>query len=479
MHIKEKYSNLPVQVRASLFFLICAFLQKGISVLSTPIFTRLLTASEYGRIGTFNSWYSILSVIVSLNLANGVYTSAMVKFEQDKKILASSYQGLTIIMCSLGLAVYLVISFIWDNIFSLTEVQMIGMFILIWTTAAFNLWAVEQRVEYNYKALVLVTLFVSITKPLLGIILVVNCKDKVTARIIGLVVVEIIAYSGLAIAQIVRGRKLVSSKYWKYAFRYNLPLIPHALSQALLSSSDRIMIDKLIGSRQAGYYNLAYNISLIMLLVNSSLSQTLAPWTYKKIKDNKIEEINNVAIISMIFVAFANLLLIAIAPEAIRLFAPEEYASAVYVIPPVAMSVYFMFLYDWFARFEYYFDKTKYILVASSLGAILNIFLNYLLIPIFGYVAAGYTTFFCYGLYCLLHYCFMKKICLKFLTGKKVYNQKRIATITLLFILGGFAFGLTYEHTLIRYSMVLLVLLTTVFKKKEICKMAQQIILRR
>lgn len=44
-----KYRSIPVQVKASLWFLICAFLQKGISFITTPIFTRLLSTSEYGQ----------------------------------------------------------------------------------------------------------------------------------------------------------------------------------------------------------------------------------------------------------------------------------------------------------------------------------------------------------------------------------------------------------------------------------------------
>lgn len=47
--LKNKYSSLPVQVRASLWFLITNFMQKAISVISTPIFTRLLTTEQYGE----------------------------------------------------------------------------------------------------------------------------------------------------------------------------------------------------------------------------------------------------------------------------------------------------------------------------------------------------------------------------------------------------------------------------------------------
>lgn len=70
----QKYKTLPVQVRASAWFLICSFLQKGISMITTPIFTRLLTTQEYGEFNVFNSWLSIVTVFVTLNLYNGVFT---------------------------------------------------------------------------------------------------------------------------------------------------------------------------------------------------------------------------------------------------------------------------------------------------------------------------------------------------------------------------------------------------------------------
>ena len=97
----NKYHSLPVQLKASMWFLLCSFLQKGISTITTPIFTRLLSSDEYGAFGAFNSWYSIVAIIVSMNLASGVYTTAMVKFSEDRNILASSYQGLTLCLCTI------------------------------------------------------------------------------------------------------------------------------------------------------------------------------------------------------------------------------------------------------------------------------------------------------------------------------------------------------------------------------------------
>ena len=411
-----------------------------------------------------------------MNLASGVYTTAMVKFSEDKKILASSYQGITLCLCTFWTIVYLLFHDFWNQLFHLTTVQMLAMLIMTWASAAFSLWAVEQRVTYSYKKLVAITALVSILNPTLGIVLVIGAEDKVTARILGIVAVELVCYTGVAISQFIRGKKLFSKKYWLYALKFNLPLIPHALSQTVLSSADRIMIKDMIGESQAGYYNLAYNVSSIMLIFNMALSQTLAPWTYQKLKADKVEDINGIAVFSIGVIGFMNLLLITFAPEMIGIFAPPEYMEAAYVIPPVAMSVFFMYLYDWFARFEYYYEKTYYILIASLTGAVLNIILNYFFIPVFGYIAAGYTTLICYIVYSFMHYFFMHKISKKNLFGRRVYDMKTIIAITVVFMTSGFLLLFTYKYTIIRYCCIALMLLIIIVKSKYIISKMKEII---
>ena len=107
MSLLKKYRSLPVQAKASIWFLICAFLQKGISVLTTPIFTRLLTAAEYGQFNVFNSWLSILQIFISLNLSFGVYAQGLVKFSEDRYVFSSSMQGLSSILSVFWTIIYI------------------------------------------------------------------------------------------------------------------------------------------------------------------------------------------------------------------------------------------------------------------------------------------------------------------------------------------------------------------------------------
>lgn len=451
----NKYRSLSVQLRASFWFLVCSFLQKGISSLTTPIFTRLLTPQEYGQYNVFNSWLGIITIFVTLNLFYGVYTRGLVKFEEERDVFSSSMQGLTVTLCAAWTAVYFAFRDFWNARLGLTTVQMLAMMLMIWSTAAFNFWAAEQRVRYSYRRLVLLTLLVSAAKPAVGIFFVLHAKDKVTARILGLALVEVAAYSGLFAVQMARGRVFFSGKFWKHALLFNLPLIPHYLSQTVLSSFDRIMIRDMVGGSEAGIYSLAYQISLIMMLFNTALSQTLSPWMYQKIKAGRQGEIPKVALPALGAVAAANLMLMLLAPEAVAVFAPPAYYDAIYVIPPVSMSVFFMFSYDIFSKYEFYFGKRAFIMTASVAGAALNIVTNYIFIQKYGYYAAGYTTLFCYLVYAAGHYLVMNRVCDEYLGGDRPFRGGSYWLLAGAFSLAGFLLLSTYRSRPLRYGLLL------------------------
>lgn len=466
--ILEKYKSLPIQARASIWFLICSFLQKGVSTITTPIFTRIMTTAEYGSYNVFNSWMGILSIIITLQLYSGLFEQGLVKFSSERSIFSSSLQGLTLTLCLGWTGIYLAFRSFWNSVFSLTTVQMLAMIALIWTSAIFRFWSAEQRVEYKYRNLVLITLFVSILNPCLSVYLVLHAEDKVTARILGLLISELIGYTGLFYAQMRRGKTFYSGRYWKYSIIFALPLIPHYLAQIVLASSDRIMIQRLVGESEAGIYSLAYTISSVMTLFNTALSQTISPWIYQKIKDEKLEDIGNLSYIAMGFIAALNIMLIAFAPEIVHIFAPPSYYEAIWVVPPVAISIYFIFMYDFFAKFEFYYEKKFFIMLASIIGAVLNLVLNYIFIPTFGYVAAGYTTLACYIAYVIGHYTFMKRVVKEHNGDVVVYSPKILLTMSVSFIILGFGFAISYLNNIVRYSLIGLILIFVFIYRKKI-----------
>ena len=470
------YKSLPVQIKASFWFLVCSFLQRGISALTTPIFTRLLTTEEYGNFSVFNSWLNILTIFLTLNLSLGVYTQGLVKFDEERDVFSSSLQGITTTLTFGWLVIYLIGRNFWNGLFSLTTVQMLAMFVMIWATAAFNFWSAEQRIDYKYRMLVIVTAIVSVAKPVVGIIFVLLADDKVTARILGLALVELVGYCWSYFAQMKKGKVFYSKKFWVYALKFNIPLIPHYLSSIVLNSSDRIMIKQMVSADAAGIYSLAYAISMIMLLFNTAFSQTMSPWMYKRIKNKTVTEIEPVMYLSLYLIAGLNLFCILVAPEVVAVFAPKAYYDAIWVIPPVALSVVLIFSYDFFARFEFYYEKTKFIMFASVVAAFLNIVLNYIFINIYGYRAAGYTTLACYAIYVGCHYWCMTRICKKEFPGVRVYNPRRLLLFYGFLIIIGVALMATYNYPIIRYSILTVIIIVAIIKRKTLIKKIQTIL---
>ena len=464
----EKYDKLPKQIKASFWFLVCSFMQKGVSAISTPIFTRLLSPEEYGRFDSLLSWQAILCVLFTLNLYYGVYTSGLVKFKEKKNEFISAFEGLTSLLVFSGLVLYLIVHIPFNAFAKATTFQMVCLIMQMWTTAIFCFWASEQRVEYNYKQLVIVTIIASILKPTVGIVLILNTSQRVSARIFGLFIVELLCYGWMFIAQVRKCPKLYSKFFWKYALRFSIPLVPHYMALNVLSGSDKIMIQHMISDEKAGIYSLAVSVSLIMNLFSTALTQTTGPWAYEKIKTRNEKDIAQIIHLGAIFIAAVNLALIVFAPEAVRIFAPPKYAEAIWTVPPVAMGVYFYFLYNVFSFYEFYFEKTHYIAIASTASALLNIVLNYIFIGIFGYIAAAFTTLICYAFYAAFHYVVMAKVADEYLDGNRLASLKTISIISIVFMLVGFGISGLYNYPVLRYSLIVIVMILGIVYRKKV-----------
>lgn len=126
---------------------------------------------------------------------------------------------------------------------------------------------------------------------------------------------------------------------------------------------------------------------------------------------------------------------------------------------------------NWYALFvniEFYFEKTKYVMYVSVLGAALNVFLNWVFITKYGYIAAGYTTVFCYLLFSAGHYLLYKYLSKKYLAGISIINFKLIGAVTIaLMIVMGAVLAL-YKITIARYGVIFAIILVAVAKRDGI-----------
>ena len=466
--VSKNYRQLSSPVKSAFWFTICSFLQHGISVITTPIWTRLFSAEDFGKYSIFISWKSILAVFITFNLTAGVFTRGLLKYEEHQDDFISSMEGLLSCITFFYLALYFLFRTFWNDFFELDTTLILCMIAMLWVETIFGFWAAREQFNYRYKKLITITLVMSLVNPITGIISVLMVpNNKVEARIITMTVLQVVVYTGFFITQFFRSKHFFNLSFWKYAFFFNLPLIPHYLSQTVLNSSDRIMIGKMVGEREAGLYSLVYSVAMILAMLNTSIQQAFNPWLYRKIKAAEYDGIGKTSYTILSIVAFVNLIFILFAPETVRIFAPAEYLEAVWAMPPVTMSVFFMFMYSLFADFEFYYEKTIFIALASVFGAILNILLNWFCVPRFGYIAAGYTTLICYALFVAAHYYAMRIICQQKIGNQKIYKPQIIVSISFVFMVLGFAMIPLYSYSIIKYLLFgTAILMIFLFRKK-------------
>lgn len=467
------YRNLSNPVKASIWFTICNILQKGISLLTTPIFTRILTTEQYGTFSVYQSWYAILSILGTLNLYSSVFNNGMLKYTKDRKRFTSSMLGLSTACCSILFLVYLVNVEFWNSLFGLSTVFMVAMFAEMVFTPAFSFWSAEERFEFRYRKLVVYTLVLALLCPVVSVVCVMATEYKAEARVVGMVMVQCVFSLFFYIYIFAKGKKFCIKGYWKFALRFNVPLIPHYLSMVVLQQADRIMIAQMVGNNKAAIYSIAYNISMLMTLVTNGINSSYTPYAYQAIQEKKYEKLGKVGMGLLVFVGVSIFATMALAPELIKIFATEEYYEAVWIIPPIAASVYFIFFYSIFTAVEFYYEKTVFVMLASVFGAVINVVLNFFGIKMFGYLAAGYTTLICYMFFGVAHYLFSSRVLIKKI-GYNFFSTRNLVLLSCAVIIGMLFITMIYPFTWLRYVFLFGLILLFVFFREKILNIVSE-----
>lgn len=463
----KKAKNSSEPVKASFWFAVCNVINKCIQLITIPIFTRILTQTEYGEYTTFLSWRGIIIIFATLSLYANVFNNGMLKYKEERSAFVAALQGLT---TTISMVLFVILFCFHKQIESWTDcspVILSLMFVEIIITQGFEFWAASERFDYKYKKVVIITILIAVLNPLVGLCMVALAEQKGMARIISVLVVPIAVYFYLYVRNFKNGKKFFVKEYWKYALFLALPLVPHYLSQMLLNEMDRLMIKSICGTGEAALYSVAYSAAMVMQIVGKAIQSSLTPWIYKNVKQKNIAPIKDTVNKLCVFVAGINFVVICFAPEVIFVLGGKEYMEAIYVIPPVVISSFLIFLYSMFCILEFYYEKTNAMLVVSVLGAILNFALNYVFIPLYGYMAAGYTTWISYLFFTVVHYFVMKRAVKKNGYEDGIYNGRFMAFFTTAFMILGIAMNATYAYPLIRYG-ILLVLVFFVFLKRKV-----------
>lgn len=398
-------------IKATIWSIVCAFITKGVSFITLPIFTRMLTTDQYGMVSTYLSWYAILSLIIPLNVSNSM-SKAYYEFKDEIYKYMSSILFMSMSsVCIVGVVFYILQNRIGVVILDYPPIILVGMFMAMLVCEGTSCYVWLNRYSLNYKITSTISLWNLLADAGLSIFFIFLFPfDRGVSRIIGSFTPIILLGTYLSIKIYRRGKTLINLKYWKFAFLYAVSGIMYSLSGQILAQSDKLMIRHSWGDTAVALYSVPHNVGTLLITFWNCILMGFTPWMFEKLENHQYENIRGIVKKISNVGVLAALWVVALGPVIINILAGEVYLEAKNIIPPFIVGVYISCVVGFQLNIENYNKKPHYAVVCMAVAAIINIILNLLLLRSFGYTAAAYTSEVGYIIMFILHVFLCKKI---------------------------------------------------------------------
>ncbi|MCR4792056.1 MAG: oligosaccharide flippase family protein [Lachnospiraceae bacterium] len=441
-------------LKSSFWFVVTSVILNGINIFTAPIFTNLLSTSEYGQISNFNTWSSIFSAVLGMGLSYTI-TNAEVDFNHR----LNEYIGNIIVFLLLVISCLCIILlfFFEEMIAEITELGCEMMWLSILYTFFYSIYGIVQF-RYIFEQKILKNAIVSIVPVLASVVLsivfiVYFPFPKSFGRVLGNCIPTFVVGCIFAVYYMMKAKWSSFSEDLKYALNISLPMVPHGLAIIVLGQIDRIMIIKIFGDSEAGVYSFGYTLGMLVSIVSIAINKAFQPWVFEEYKKENYDIVRKTGR-KMVFLVFVGIIVYCmVAPEVLHILADKKFWASAGVIYPVAVSAFCQYIYGLYTNIEQYYKKTMYIAIGTITASVINVVLNYLLMPIYGYQVAAITTLIGYFVLMVYHYCACRII-----TQRETYNF--IFEIILFFVLVCFAIAsyLLFDAIILRWIIAVVLM---------------------
>lgn len=292
MEKKKVKISIPVGFKSAIVYLFATVFTRGLAIITTPIFTRIMTTDQVGVVNLYSSWYSMITVVSTLALTSGGFSIALREFEKERDQYVSSVLSLTSIV-AIGLALlYFGAPSFWNNITGLPTHLMILLLIGLLVAPARDFWLSRQRFEYRYKLSGTITVLSAVAASGLAVAAVlyansIGFSDIASVRLFANYSIIYGVAFVIWLSIFLKGHCFYSSKYWKFSLQLSLPLIGYSIASQILSVSDRLMISKMVGNSAVGVYSTLYTVSSLSLMVWTAINASFEPYLYQNMENPK------------------------------------------------------------------------------------------------------------------------------------------------------------------------------------------------
>ena len=198
---------------------------------------------------------------------------------------------------------------------------------------------------------------------------------------------------------------------------YGAPLTLLYLFVMIISFSDRIFIDLMLGSEEVGLYSAGYDLTQYTIAIVASIVHLAAFPIILKAYESEGEEKAKALLSTSIRILLLVMLpvtlgFIAVKEEISGIFLGDAFAAtSMMLIPILALSVLLSAIKSYYFDYAFQITKTTWLQsIPPMLAAVINCVLNYVLIRSMGVIGAAYATLISYAAYLLLTVALSKRV---------------------------------------------------------------------
>ena len=456
---------------------------KFIQFLLVPLYTYTLTTTQFGITDIFFTTINFLVPVFSIQVSDGLLRFGLSKENDLNNVISSSFKIMFI-----GTLLSIILSPLLFLIPSLKEWTC--FFVIILNLQIYrDLLSIVLKIKDLNKKYVLSSLIYTISLCILNILFLVYLKLGVVGYFLSFIIANIVSIIYLLMSIDINFKIFISKcdrMMMKKITLYSLPLVMNSISYWITTASDRYMINAFFGVSSVGLYAIACKIPTILTTISSVFNQA---WMISSIDEYENEKdssfysntFDNYTGISMII---CSILILFLKPFML-LYVSSEYYIAWRYSTILILSAVFSGICAFINGIFYAYKKNISITVTTTLGAITNIILNLILIPIIGIMGAALATLISWGGIAFLRICSIKKIVL-FNINMKKFIISTILVIIEIILINLLSFVPSFILNMIIVFILLYIEKNTLFrifkifksKKKEIVKKIKKYIRR-
>lgn len=405
-----------------------SFATKLLSFFLVPLYTNILTTTEYGTYDLFSTTVGVLLPILTLNVQDAVMRFAIDSKSNPKAIISVALKILLIANAIVAIGVILNVAL---EISALVKDYSIFFFLMFFTQSLSGVITYYIRGIDKIADLSVSSVFVSAFTIGCNIIFLVvfhwGLNGYFLANIIGPLVqsLYLIVRSGLIYDTDLRAD---FSEEKKAMLDYCKPMIANSVAWWVNNTSDRYVVIFFCGLAENGIYSVASKIPSILNIFQSIFSQA---WTLSAVKDFDPEDksgffANTYRAYNCLMVLLCSAIIVADKILAHFLYAKDFFVAWKYV-PWLTISIVFGSLSGYIGGFFSAVKNSKIFAQSTVIGAVSNIILNLIMTPFMGALGAAIATAVCYFVVWVIRYWHSKKF-----IKLKIHLKRDLVTYALL-----------------------------------------------